>query len=611
MNAEREFDRTHSAANANQVDNDVAPNRATKSSLLAAPKHPEASGLAMRKADHDGVHDDAEARVAVASGSTGTSLPGELQTRFESSLGVDLSGVQIHTGHASAAAATSLGARAYATGSDIHFASGQYDPSSRGGQTLLAHEVAHTVQQGTARTVQHKLEVSGAHDAAEVEADHAAEAMVRGASFSVSMGSGIQRKIFRDKETKDTKGKLTDADKAEAQKIQTSIDAVRAATLQARTTINGDATAASRAISQTRQLYKAFESTYRAAVAKFNAGVNEARGKQDMFDKGLSIAADLALKGVGAIGGVAGEAKEMYDTMSKAKLVLTTAEGLLAAPGAAAPPMPTSAPGKGDWEGLLNTLDETFSKYTALNASLTNIDAKCTEAAWVQNVANGTLDPVPADLWGAGKGKAARQFGTQATAVTTQLATIQAGMLSSKPQAFLAKVQSSLPGQTIDKLEKDVAMRWIASLQPADIKAVNSARKYLKKIGVIDAEGNSLGVTPALGGITFGLQEFDQKLIVARAKVDQRAKELVGQAVYWSYKGGGTINDPEDGARYQARGALDPAGDKNSQRVLITGYKMNRGRQIDIYGLADEGKGDPMGQIQSEVTFEFVPYKAS
>jgi hypothetical protein len=610
MNAEREFDRSHSAASAGQVDNDVAPNRATKSSLLHAPKHPQASGLAMRKADHDGVHDDAETKVAIASGSTGTRLPGELQTRFESSLGVDLSGVQIHTGHASAAAASSLGAHAYATGSDIHFASGQYDPSSRGGQTLLAHEVAHTVQQGTAPRVQHKLEVSGAHDAAEVEADRAAEAMVRGTSFSVSMGSGIQRKIFRDKE-KETKGKLTDADKAEAQKIQTSIDSVRAATLQARTTINGDAAAASRAISQTRHLYKDFESTYRAAVAKFNAGVNEARAKQDMFDKGLSIAADLALKGVGAIGGVAGEAKEMYDTMSKAKLVLTTAEGLLAAPGAAPPPMPTSAAGKGDWEGLLNTLDETFSKYTALNTSLTNIDAKCTEAAWVQSIANGTLDPVPADLWGAGKGKAARLFGTQAAAVTTQLAAIQAGMLSTKPKEFLAKVESSLPGQTVDKLEKEVAMRWIASLQPADIKAVSSARKYLKKIGVIDAEGNSLGVTAALGGITFGLQDFDQKLIVARAKVDQRAKELVGQAVYWSYKGGGTINDPDDGTRYQAHGTLDPAGNKDSQRVRITGYKMNRGRQIDIYCAADQGKGDPMGQVQGEVMFEFVPYKAS
>jgi hypothetical protein len=608
MSAEREYDRTSSAARAGQLDNDIAPNRATKSSLLAAPRHPEASGLAMRKADHDGVHDDAESRVAAASGSTGTSLPGELQARFEASLGVDLGGVQIHTGQASAAAASSLGARAYASGSDIHFASGQYDPSSPAGQTLLAHEVAHTVQQGAARKVQHKLEVSRAHDAAEIEADHAAEAMVRGTSFAVSMGSGIQRKIFRDK---DTKGKLSDADKAEAQKIQTSIDAVRAATLQARTTINGDATAASRAISQTRQLYKAFESTYRAAVAKFNAGVSEARAKQDMFDKGLSTAADYALKGVGAIGGVAAEAKEMYDTVNKAKFVLTTAEGLLAGPGGTPPPMPTSAAGKGDWEGLLNTLDDTFSKYTALNTSLTSIDAKCTEAAWVQNVANGTLDPVPADLWGAGKGKAARQFGTQANAVVTQLAAIQAGMLSTKPQAFLAKVQSSLPGQTLDKLEKDVAMRWIASLQSADMKAINSARSYLKKIGVIDGEGNSLGVSSGLGSSVLGIQDFDQKLILARAKVDQRAKELVGQAVYWTPKGGGSISDPDDGARYSARGTLDPAASKDSQRVLITGYKMNRGSQIGIYGAADQGKGDPMGHVQSEVTFEFVPYKAS
>ena len=47
------------------------------------------------------------------------------------------------------------------------------------------------------------------------------------------------------------------------------------------------------------------------------------------------------------------------------------------------------------------------------------------------------------------------------------------------------------------------------------------------------------------------------------------------------------------------------------QRVLITGYKMNRLNQIGMYGMADQGKGDPMTQVQSEVTFEFVPYKAS
>jgi hypothetical protein len=56
-----------------------------------------------------------------------------------------------------------------------------------GGQHLLAHEVAHTVQQaGGAEMRQNKLEVSAPDDAHEVEADRAASAMVAGQPTTVS-----------------------------------------------------------------------------------------------------------------------------------------------------------------------------------------------------------------------------------------------------------------------------------------------------------------------------------------------------------------------------------------------------------------------------------------
>jgi hypothetical protein len=116
--------------------------------------------------------------------------------KFEGSLGADLSGVRVHTGGESATAASAVGARAFATGQDIHFGAGQYDPVSSEGQHLLAHEVAHTVQQrgGNPSGVQYKLEVSAPGDAFEHEADHAAAAMVSGAPASVSTASGIMRK---------------------------------------------------------------------------------------------------------------------------------------------------------------------------------------------------------------------------------------------------------------------------------------------------------------------------------------------------------------------------------------------------------------------------------
>jgi hypothetical protein len=52
--------------------------------------------------------------------------------------------------HANDADAPAIGAQAFAHGNDVHFAPGKYDPSSREGRQLIAHEVTHVVQQGAA-----------------------------------------------------------------------------------------------------------------------------------------------------------------------------------------------------------------------------------------------------------------------------------------------------------------------------------------------------------------------------------------------------------------------------------------------------------------------------
>ena len=186
MTTEREHARAHDK---DDEDLDHAHRRGGRhkpSSEMRAPEHPVTSGLIARKADGNGVHDGAEDAVARASGSSGGSLPGTVMRKFESSLGADLSGVRVHTGGESQAAAGAVGAKAYTVGQDIHFGAGQYDPSSGAGEHLLAHEVAHTVQQqGGTPTRQNKLAVSTPFDAAEHEADSAADAMVAGSpSFS-------------------------------------------------------------------------------------------------------------------------------------------------------------------------------------------------------------------------------------------------------------------------------------------------------------------------------------------------------------------------------------------------------------------------------------------
>ncbi|HMG54697.1 MAG TPA: DUF4157 domain-containing protein, partial [Kofleriaceae bacterium] len=116
---------------------------------------------------------------------SGESLPATQRATFERSLGRDLSGVRVHTDDAAAGEADQVGARAYASGQDIVFAKGQYNPFDRRSEHLLAHEVAHTAQQQGA-TPAGELATTQPGDPAERNADTAASAMVAGRPAAVS-----------------------------------------------------------------------------------------------------------------------------------------------------------------------------------------------------------------------------------------------------------------------------------------------------------------------------------------------------------------------------------------------------------------------------------------
>lgn len=78
---------------------------------------------------------------------TGEPLPEEVRTKMEAEFGTDFSAVRIHITPDVAV----LGARACTRDSDIFFAPGQYAPRTARGQWLLAHELAHVVQQRDGR----------------------------------------------------------------------------------------------------------------------------------------------------------------------------------------------------------------------------------------------------------------------------------------------------------------------------------------------------------------------------------------------------------------------------------------------------------------------------
>lgn len=89
----------------------------------------------------------------------GTPLPPATRRFFEPRFGTDFSSVRVHDNGEAHLAARAAGAQAYTHGSDIVFASGRYAPDSSAGRALLAHELAHVVQQaGRSPQVEFKKE---------------------------------------------------------------------------------------------------------------------------------------------------------------------------------------------------------------------------------------------------------------------------------------------------------------------------------------------------------------------------------------------------------------------------------------------------------------------
>ncbi len=77
----------------------------------------------------------------------GRALDPGVRAPLERGFGTDFARVRIHTDATAAASAAAVGARAYTVGSDIVFAGGAFRPEDPAGRRLLAHELAHVVQQ--------------------------------------------------------------------------------------------------------------------------------------------------------------------------------------------------------------------------------------------------------------------------------------------------------------------------------------------------------------------------------------------------------------------------------------------------------------------------------
>jgi hypothetical protein len=104
--------------------------------------------LQRREVVNDGdASEELESSIQQAKGS-GQSLDPNLQAKMGQAMGADFSGVKVHTDSQSDQLNQSIQAKAFTTGKDVFFRQGAYEPNSRGGQELIAHELTHVVQQG-------------------------------------------------------------------------------------------------------------------------------------------------------------------------------------------------------------------------------------------------------------------------------------------------------------------------------------------------------------------------------------------------------------------------------------------------------------------------------
>lgn len=129
--------------------------------------------------------------------SPGQPLDRAARAFFEQRFGCDFSGVQVHTDRRAAESARAVNAHAYAVGSHVVFGTGRYSPSTRGGAWLLAHELAHIVQQQSSpRHLPATLALDGEGNATEHAADSAADSVLADRRVPALNGSAatVQRK---------------------------------------------------------------------------------------------------------------------------------------------------------------------------------------------------------------------------------------------------------------------------------------------------------------------------------------------------------------------------------------------------------------------------------
>lgn len=141
--------------------------------------------------------------------SPGQLLDPDTRASMESRFGHDFSRVRVHIDAQADESAQAINALAYTVGRDIVFAAGQYAPETTKGRRLLAHELAHVMQQNPdistaeASTTSSLRIAGGRASAPEAEADRAATAVANKQPLPTPIGHqglSVQRQEVTEEE---------------------------------------------------------------------------------------------------------------------------------------------------------------------------------------------------------------------------------------------------------------------------------------------------------------------------------------------------------------------------------------------------------------------------
>ncbi len=129
--------------------------------------------------------------------SSGQPLDSGARSLVESRFGFNFSRVRVHTDGKAAESARAVDALAYTVGADIVVGAGMYDPGSERGLRLLAHELAHVVQQSSAQHAPHNLSIGSPDDDAEKAAEATAARVVALQQAQPTMAGAVSERTRR------------------------------------------------------------------------------------------------------------------------------------------------------------------------------------------------------------------------------------------------------------------------------------------------------------------------------------------------------------------------------------------------------------------------------